>query len=381
MVGADGLVAVGDGRLLARGTASRSWSAAAGTSRASPRRPAPRGARRRPRRRSPRPPRRRSAIAIQPWLRHAWPAISAVGKVCSRSSTSACTARATSSPIAMQPAGEFGPCSAWPSRSVATSRGSAEPSAITSTSVGSGQQIDPDAAEQLALGLGHKRVAGADQHVNRLEAVDQPERHRRQRLHPAEAQHSVGARGAHRVEHRRMDALLTLRRGAGDNLLDAGDLGDEHRHERRRQHRITPAGDVGADGVDRDQAVAEHDAVADLDLQLADGPALGGRERADLVLGEGDVLLDRDRRAARPRRSNSASETTKSAGRPAVELQRVAAHRVQPAALDVLEDLARRGPEAPRWPRSSAGSAPSGIWCSYVFPWYTRGHCVTTGAS
>ncbi len=69
-----------------------------------------------------------------------------------------------------------------------------------------------------------------------------------------------------------MDALLPLRRRAGDNLLDAGDLGDEHRHERRREHRVAPAGDVRADGVDRDQPVTENHAIADLDLEFASVP-------------------------------------------------------------------------------------------------------------
>ena len=56
-----------------------------------------------------------------------------------------------------------------------------------------GEQIDPDAPEQLALGLGDERVAGPDQHVDRLQAVDQAEGHRRERLDAAEAEHGVGA--------------------------------------------------------------------------------------------------------------------------------------------------------------------------------------------
>ena len=67
------------------------------------------------------------------------------------------------------------------------------------------QQVDADAPEQLALGLGDVRVAGADEHVDRLGAAE-PERHRGQRLHAAEAEHLVGAGGRDRVQHRRMHA-------------------------------------------------------------------------------------------------------------------------------------------------------------------------------
>ena len=122
-----------------------------------------------------------------------------------------------------------------------------------------GEQVDADLPEQLALGLGHVRVAGADDHVGRLEALD-PERHRRERLDSAEAEDVVGAGGRHRVQHRRVDPPAVLRRRAGDDRLDAGDLRHDHGHERRGEHRVAPAGDVGADRRHRDVPVAEGDA-------------------------------------------------------------------------------------------------------------------------
>ena len=48
-----------------------------------------------------------------------------------------------------------------------------------------GEQIDADPAVELALGLGDIGVAGADQHVDRLEALG-AERHRRHRLDAAQ---------------------------------------------------------------------------------------------------------------------------------------------------------------------------------------------------
>jgi hypothetical protein len=50
-----------------------------------------------------------------------------------------------------------------------------------------GQQVDPDRAEQLALGLGHVGVTGADEHVDGLEPLD-PERHRGEGLDAADAE-------------------------------------------------------------------------------------------------------------------------------------------------------------------------------------------------
>ena len=55
-----------------------------------------------------------------------------------------------------------------------------------------GQQVDADAAEQLALGLRHIGVAGADDHVDRRDALG-AERHGRHRLHAAEHVDLVGA--------------------------------------------------------------------------------------------------------------------------------------------------------------------------------------------
>ena len=88
----------------------------------------------------------------------------------------------------------------------------------------SGQQVDPDATEQLALGLGHVRVARADDHVDGGQPLD-TERHRRQRLDAAEAEDLVGAAGRHRMKHRRVHPATLARRRDGDDPLHPATLG------------------------------------------------------------------------------------------------------------------------------------------------------------
>ena len=59
------------------------------------------------------------------------------------------------------------PCSAWASRSSATSSGSAPSAATTTSSLGPGEPVDAHVAEHLALGLLTQRVARARDHVDR----------------------------------------------------------------------------------------------------------------------------------------------------------------------------------------------------------------------
>ena len=122
-----------------------------------------------------------AATAIQPWSRQAGPAMSAVGHV--RSSA------AISSPTRSPHALADGDDARGESRAVL---GLAEQVGGDQARVGglvgddqhlgrAGEQVDADAAEELALGLGDVGVAGADEHVDRREVLDQPEGHRGQR--------------------------------------------------------------------------------------------------------------------------------------------------------------------------------------------------------
>ena len=90
------------------------------------------------------------------------------------------------------------------------------------------------------------------------------------------------------------------RRRAGDHALDARDLRHDHGHERRREHRVAAAGNVGAD---RRTGMCRWPSV---DARAASRPRgrcsvvpLGRGERPHLLLGEGDVRAQRRRRAAR----------------------------------------------------------------------------------
>ena len=151
-----------------------------------------------------------------------------------------------------------------------------------------GQQVDADAAEQLALGLRHIGVAGADDHVHRRDRLG-AERHRGDRLHAAQHVDFVGAAEMHGGDDRRMRPALERRR-AGDDAFHAGDARGDDRHVRGGDHRIAPARHVAADRVHRDVAVAEDDAGQRLDLQVLHGVALLLREVAHLRLRELDVV-------------------------------------------------------------------------------------------
>ena len=151
-----------------------------------------------------------------------------------------------------------------------------------------GEQIDADAAEQLALGLRHIGVAGTDDHVDRRDRLG-AERHGGDRLHAAEHQDLVGAAEMHGGDDRRMRPALERRR-AGDDALHAGDPRGDDRHVGGGDHRIAPARHVAADRVDRDVLVAEHDAGQRLDLEVAHRLLLLLREVAHLRLRELDVV-------------------------------------------------------------------------------------------
>ncbi len=196
--------------------------------------------------------------------------------------------RASFSELVIITAGEVGPCSAWPSRSVAQISPSTLSSAIISVSVGPAKQVDADAAEQLPLGFRHIGVAGADDHVDRLDALG-AERHGGDRLHAAQHVDVVGAAEMHGGDDGRMRPALERRR-AGDDAFHAGDLGGDDRHMRGGDHRIAPARHVAADRVHRDVAVAEHDAGQRFHFQIVHAVALLLREVAHLGLGKFDVF-------------------------------------------------------------------------------------------
>ena len=198
-----------------------------------------------------------------------------------------------------------------------------------------GEEIDADAPEQLALGLGDIGVARPHDHGDGRDGLG-AERHGGHRLHAAEDVDLVGAAQVHRGDDRRMRPALERRR-AGDDAAHARDLRGHDRHMRRGHHRIAPARDVAADAVHRDVPVPQDDAGKRLDLEVQQGRLLLLREVAHLRLGEADVV-----EIAPGELGDGALDLLRgepeACGRPAVELVGELPDRDVAARLDVGED-------------------------------------------
>ncbi len=200
---------------------------------------------------------------------------------------------------------------------------------------GARRQVDADQAEQLPLGLRHVRIAGAGDHVDGAHA-DAAVGHGAERLHAADGVDFVGARLGQRIERGGEDALRVARRGRADDVGDAGDLGGGDAHDGGGNERILAAGDVAADGFDRDDLLAERDAVADLGLELVQGVALALGEVGDLLLAEGEIVLE-DGTHGLARGGDLGIAHAELGPLPAVEILGVAAHRGVAVLLDVVE--------------------------------------------
>ena len=144
-----------------------------------------------------------------------------------------------------------------------------------------GQQVDADAAEQLALGLRHIGVAGADDHVYRL-TLSVPSAMAATACTPPSTKIRRRRRNAWRL--RWPDAAALERRRAGDDALYAGDPGRDDGHMRGGDHRIAAAWHIAANRVHRDVAVAKHDTGQRLDLEVVHGLLLLLREVSHLGL-------------------------------------------------------------------------------------------------
>ena len=113
-------------------------------------------------RRARTPRRASSTTTTSPWSRQAGPAKSAVG-MSGRISLDVLDRPRGPGPreVVISTAGESGPCSAWLSRSTATTNGSACVVGDDQDLGRAGEQVDADLAEQLPLGLGDVGVARA----------------------------------------------------------------------------------------------------------------------------------------------------------------------------------------------------------------------------
>jgi hypothetical protein len=156
-----------------------------------------------------------------------------------------------------------------------------------------GEEVDPDAAEQLPLRFDDVRVPRPCDEVDRSDRL-RPQRQRCDRLDAAETVELVRTGEVHRRDRRRRK-LARERRGAGGHALDAGDLRGDDAHVRRGDHRIAAARNVRAGAADGNGAVPERDARKRLHLEVPERSALSFREPAHLRLREIEVLDQRRR--------------------------------------------------------------------------------------
>ena len=179
---------------------------------------------------------------------------------------SSSTARPSDSLVVIRIAGESGPCSAWDSRSTATSEGVGRLVGDDQDLGGPGEQVDAHLAVELPFGLGHVRVPRPGDQVDPVDRLG-AQRHGRHRLHPAEQIDLVRAGQAHR-RHRRGRDLAVDRRSAGHHPRHARHLRGHDRHVGGGGQRVPAAGDVGADRGHRDMPVAQDDSGPGLDLEV-----------------------------------------------------------------------------------------------------------------
>ena len=152
----------------------------------------------------------------------------------------------------------------------------------------SGEEIDADPAEELALGLCDIGVARPDQHVHGLDRLG-AQRHGADGLDAAERIDLVRAAEMHGRHHRRVRLTLEGRRCRHD-ARHAGDGRGQHRHMRRGHHGELASRHVATNRLHRDVLMAQHDTRHGLDLDVLHGGALRLGEGAHLFLREGDVL-------------------------------------------------------------------------------------------
>ena len=145
-----------------------------------------------------------------------------------------------------------------------------------------GDHVDPDLAEHLPLGRGDIGIAGADDLVDRgdaLGAVGQG----RHRLGAADAVDLVDAGEPGRGQDQRVEH--PVRRGHGhDQAVDAGDAGRQRVHQHRRRVGGGAARHIEAGRVDRRPAIAEANAAC-VHLVVVGRP-LPGVEPLDPLGGE-----------------------------------------------------------------------------------------------
>ena len=118
------------------------------------------------------------------------------------------------------------------------------------------KQVNANSAIELALGLGHKHIARAYQHVDRCNRL-RTNRHSRHGLHTAQHQNLVRACQVHGRHNGRMRRTMK-RRCCGNDALDTRHFCCQHTHVGRCNQGVFTAGHVAAHGVHGNVFVPKH---------------------------------------------------------------------------------------------------------------------------
>ena len=94
------------------------------------------------------------------------------------------------------------------------------------------------------------------------------------------------------IEGLRIDAVGAPGRCAARDVADARHAGRRNAHDGGRNQRIFAAGDVAADILDGDQALAEHGAGVELHLERLNAVLLAFGEVDNVLMAGGEVLLE-----------------------------------------------------------------------------------------
>ena len=195
------------------------------------------------------------------------------------------------------------------------------------------ESIDP---VDMLVGLGHVHVAGADQHVHRIDGLG-AERHRGDRLHAAQYQDFVRATEMHGRHDRRMGRTV-LRRGRGHDALDARHLGGHHAHVRGGDHRVLSARYITANAVDRNVLMAKDNTRHHFFFDIPERGFLDLGKLADIRLREFDVVY------RLPRQTHDAGvyfivSQSKALGRPLIEFLGQLTYSVIAPRSNVVQDI------------------------------------------
>ena len=147
-----------------------------------------------------------------------------------------------------------------------------------------GEDVDPDPSEEEPFCLRHVGIAGADDDV-RLAAGEKAESQARHGLDSTHFEYGVGTGQVHGVSHGRVDRV-SARRRAGDDEVDAGDLGRGHAHDGRGRVGIAAAGHIAAGALYRHHPLAETHTRRGLDLEFPQALLLRLGEAAHLLVRE-----------------------------------------------------------------------------------------------